>query len=115
MPKELLNNPILYGECLSGALYWNDFLHLARKVGTLFPSRLVPVSLDIVGFKDPRLVDSSSITVNNKDIENLVGNIKFFSATYRLFKLKGLEYDCEDYGQAVIYHGKRQGETRRNE
>ena len=30
---------------------------------------------------------------------------KFFSATYRLFKLDGLETACEDYGQAVIYKG----------
>ena len=35
-----------------------------------------------------------------------VGDIKFFSATYRLFKLPGeFEPDCEDYGQAVIYKG----------
>lgn len=34
-----------------------------------------------------------------------VGNIKFFSATYRLFKLAELEQDCEDYGEAVIYKG----------
>ena len=33
------------------------------------------------------------------------GNIRFFSATYRLFKLEGLEPACEDYGQAVIYKG----------
>ncbi|MBL8984181.1 MAG: methyltransferase type 11, partial [Gemmatimonadetes bacterium] len=26
-------------------------------------------------------------------------------ATYRLFKLDGLESQCEDYGQAVIYRG----------
>jgi arsenite methyltransferase len=30
---------------------------------------------------------------------------KFFSATYRMFKLAGLETACEDYGQAVIYKG----------
>ena len=31
--------------------------------------------------------------------------MKFFSATYRLFKLSNLEPDCEDYGQSVIYKG----------
>ena len=31
--------------------------------------------------------------------------IKFYSATYRLFKLEGLDDLCEDYGQAVIYKG----------
>ena len=34
-----------------------------------------------------------------------LGQAKFFSATYRLFKLDGLETACEDYGQAVIYKG----------
>ena len=34
-----------------------------------------------------------------------LGPAKFFSATYRLFKLDGLEPLCEDYGQAVIYKG----------
>jgi len=29
-----------------------------------------------------------------------LGQAKFFSATYRLFKLDGLETACEDYGQA---------------
>ncbi|NIW24057.1 MAG: methyltransferase type 11, partial [Gammaproteobacteria bacterium] len=31
--------------------------------------------------------------------------IRFFSATYRLFKLPGLEPACEDYGQQVVYKG----------
>lgn len=34
-----------------------------------------------------------------------MGNIGFFSATYRLFKLPELERDWEDYGDAVIYKG----------
>ena len=41
----------------------------------------------------------------NKDVESKVGMIKFYSATYRLFKIESLEPDCEDYGQAVIYKG----------
>lgn len=34
-----------------------------------------------------------------------LGNIRFFSATCRLFKLEELESDCGDYGQAVVYRG----------
>ncbi len=36
-----------------------------------------------------------------------IGNIQFFSATYRLFKNTAIEIEdaCEDYGQAVIYKG----------
>lgn len=33
-----------------------------------------------------------------------VSNIRFYSITFRLFKLPGLlEPDCEDYGQIAIY------------
>ena len=88
IPYHLKNDKVLWGECLSGALYWNDFINLAKKCG----------------FTDPRLVDYSKITTKNKELENKLGDIKFYSATYRLFKLPNLlEPDCEDYGQAVIY------------
>jgi arsenite methyltransferase len=86
---ELMEDPVLHGECLSGALYWNDFITLA-KAG---------------GFADPRLVEDRPINIDNPEIEKRIGHIRFFSATYRLFKLEGLESACEDYGQAVIYKG----------
>jgi len=86
---ELLADPVLYGECLSGALYWNDFHNLARKAG----------------FLDPRLVEDRPLAIEHEDIAQRIGHIRFFSATYRLFKLAGLETHCEDYGQAVIYRG----------
>lgn len=89
VPRSLVEDPVLYGECLSGALYWNDFINLAKQTG----------------FKDPRLVEDAPITISNKKIEDLIGHIKFFSATYRLFKIAELEPACEDYGQAVIYRG----------
>ncbi|WP_062270045.1 methyltransferase domain-containing protein [Endozoicomonas arenosclerae] len=89
IPAELVDDPVLYGECLSGALYWNDFLNLAKKAG----------------FADPRLVEDKPITINNSGIEAKVGDIQFYSATYRLFKLPELESHCEDYGQAVVYKG----------
>ena len=89
VPEELINDPLLYGECLSGALYWNDFHNLAKKAG----------------FLDPRLVEDRPLAIDNEEIEARIGHIKFFSATYRLFKLDGLESHCEDYGQAVIYNG----------
>ena len=89
VPQALVEDPDLYGECLSGALYWNDFDRLAKKSG----------------FLDPRLVDDSVITIDNEDIVEKIGHIRFFSATYRLFKIPELEPACEDYGQAVIYRG----------
>ena len=89
VPAELLEDPVLYGECLSGALYWNDFITLAKQTG----------------FLDPRLVESSPITIENRAIEEKIGHIDFWSATWRLFKLPELDSACEDYGQAVIYKG----------
>ena len=89
VPNHLVNDPILYGECLSGALYWNDFQNLAKQCG----------------FLDPRLVEDRPLTIDNPEIEDLIGHINFYSATYRLFKIPGLEPQCEDYGQAVVYKG----------
>ncbi len=89
VPQNLRENEVLWGECLSGALYWNDFLRLANTAG----------------FIDPRSVEDKPITVENEELENLVGDIKFYSVTYRLFKLDNLETACEDYGQAVRYKG----------
>ncbi|WP_211252683.1 methyltransferase domain-containing protein [Crocinitomix catalasitica] len=93
IPVDLQNDKVLWGECLSGALYWNDFLNFAKKSG----------------FTDPRAVENKPITIDNKELEEKVGNISFFSVTYRLFKIAELESDCEDYGQAVVYNGTIQG------
>lgn len=38
-------------------------------------------------------------------IEEKIGHIDFWSATWRLFKLSELESACENYGQTVIYKG----------
>lgn len=89
VPAELAADPVLYGECLGGALYWNDFQNLAKRCG----------------FADPRLVEDRPISISNPAIEEKIGHIRFFSATYRLFKIDGLEPACEDYGQAVVYKG----------
>jgi len=89
IPTSLQQDKMLWGECLSGALYWNDFLRMAKQAG----------------FTDPRAVEDKPITIENQEVEELVGDIKFYSVTYRLWKIEGLESDCEDYGQAVSYKG----------
>ncbi len=89
VPEAVKNDPVLYGECLGGALYWNDFLNLSKQNG----------------FADPRLVEDRPLEVTDPKLAAKVGNIRFYSATYRLFKLDDLEPDCEEYGQAVIYKG----------
>ncbi len=89
VPKDVAEDPVLLGECLGGALYWNDFINIAKRQG----------------FNDPRLVENRTLEVTDEELKAKVGAINFMSATYRLFKLPQLESDCEDYGQAVIYKG----------
>ncbi len=89
VPDAVRNDPVLYGECLGGALYWNDFIRLAKRHG----------------FADPRLVEDRPLEITDVKLSPRVGNLKFHSATYRLFKLNEMETACEDYGQAVIYRG----------
>lgn len=95
VPPALREDTVLWGECLSGALYWNDFQNMAKKCG----------------FTDPRLVEDAPITVENKAVQKRMDEVgcaklEFYSATYRLFQLHHcLEPHCEDYGQAVIYKG----------
>jgi len=85
----IADDPVIYGECLGGALYWNDFLMIAKAAG----------------FRDPRLVSSRRLEITDPEISGRLGAARFYSATYRLFKIGGLEPACEDHGQAVIYRG----------
>ena len=89
VPESLSADPVLYGECLGGALYWNDFITLAKRQG----------------FMDPRLVEDEPLEITDSLLMKKVADVRFFSATYRLFKIDDLEVDCEDYGQAVMYKG----------
>ncbi|MHC4456102.1 MAG: methyltransferase domain-containing protein [Planctomycetota bacterium] len=90
IPEEISKNPVLRGECLGGALYYKDFERIAKRVG----------------FTDPRICSKRSITIDNQEIQSLVENINFYAITYRLWKLKGLEDGCEDYGHIAVYNGQ---------
>ncbi len=89
VPEAMRSDPMLYGECLGGALYWNDFIQLAKRQG----------------FGDPRLVEDRPLEMTDPAVAASTAEVDFFSATYRLFNLDTLESDCEDYGQAVVYRG----------
>ena len=89
LSKEIVEDPVLYGECLGGALYWNDFHNISKQAG----------------FADPRLVTDRPLSVDNALLQEKLGEAKFFAASYRLFNLDELEPACEDYGQAVVYKG----------
>jgi arsenite methyltransferase len=88
IPQELKHDPVLLGECLSGALYTEDFRRMLLGVGC----------------PDYRICNSREITIANKAIEEKIGMINFSSLTVRAFKL-ALEDRCEDFGQIAIYKG----------
>ncbi len=93
MPAHLIEDPILYGECLSGALYWNDFLNIAKASG----------------FLDPRTVEHRRLGIVDPKLKEKLGPLRFASVTARLMKIEDMDVACEDYGQAVIYKGGVQG------
>lgn len=92
IPRTLQDDPELWGECIAGALYVNDFLTLVRRLG----------------FVDPRRLESRRLAIRNKAVQAKIaehGSIELSSSTYRLFKIQSLEATCEDYGQAVAFVG----------
>ncbi|MDR1690710.1 MAG: methyltransferase domain-containing protein, partial [Candidatus Methanoplasma sp.] len=93
IPKSLTEDPILRGECLSGALYVEDFRRLMTKVG----------------WTDFRYTSMRDVELSDKEIVNKLGFAKFTSRTVRAFKIDGLEDICEDYGQAALYDGSIPG------
>ncbi|KAG8435334.1 hypothetical protein GDO86_013335, partial [Hymenochirus boettgeri] len=84
--EELKKNKVLWGECLSGALYWKDLLQISEEIG----------------FFTPRLVTSSLICVDNQELQDILSDYRFVSATFRLFKLPQdrIKEKCK-----VIYNG----------
>ncbi|UGY91223.1 methyltransferase domain-containing protein [Streptomyces gobiensis] len=88
LPAALLDDPVLVGECLAGALYTEDFRRSLERTGCL----------------DARTVTASPVTISDPDIERKIGFAAFTSRTIRAFKLP-LEDRCEDYGQVAVYRG----------
>ncbi|XP_009457416.2 arsenite methyltransferase isoform X2 [Pan troglodytes] len=86
LPEEIRTHKVLWGECLGGALYWKELAVLAQKIG----------------FCPPRLVTANLITIQNKELERVIGDCRFVSATFRLFKHSktGPTKRCQ-----VIYNG----------
>jgi SAM-dependent methyltransferase len=93
LPKTIANDPLLFVECLGGALYEADFVSAARRAG----------------FLDPRTVARSAISIQDPEIVSKLGTARFTSVTYRLFKLQELDEQCEDYGQSAVYQGGLEG------
>ncbi len=88
IPPALLDDPVLRGECLSGALYAEDFRRL----------------LAANGVADHRITARSPVPLLDPQIEAAIGMVDFESVTVRAFKLD-LEDRCEDFGQVATYRG----------
>jgi len=89
----LYADPVLRGECLSGALYVEDFRRMMADAG----------------WPDFRYTSVRNITLDNPEIAEKVGFATFSSRTVRAFKLADLEDICEDYGQVAYYDGSIPG------
>ncbi len=89
LPEHIRKDKVLHGECLGGALYANDFVRFAIEAG----------------FVEPRIVSTKEIEITDDEMKNVIGKTKFYSITYRLWKIEDLDSVCEDYGQFAIYKG----------
>lgn len=85
VPDHLKEDPELWGECLSGALYERDLEYVEAAAG----------------FADTRVVTSGFTG-------DVIEGIRFKSQVRRGFKLD-LEPECEDYGQVAVYRGTLPG------
>ncbi|NOQ16024.1 MAG: methyltransferase domain-containing protein [Methyloprofundus sp.] len=88
IPAALKIEPVLLGECLGGALYWEDFRRMMQELGC----------------PDVRVVKQSPIALEDPEVETKIGMVKFRSVTIRAFKMP-LEDRCEDFGQLATYKG----------
>jgi SAM-dependent methyltransferase len=67
-PAALKSDPVLYGECLAGALAWEDFLAMAKAAG----------------FAAPRLVDHRPLAITDPAILEKLDGLDFVSATVEM-------------------------------
>lgn len=98
IPAELQSDPLLRGECLSGALYTEDFRRLLSKLGIF----------------DIRVLSSRPLSIDSPEVRQKIGMVKFTSQTIRIFKLQ-LEDRCENFGQVATYLGTVSGAPHRFE
>lgn len=89
LPEELKNDPVVRGECLGGALYWEDFRRLMQQTG----------------WKDFVTCTTNDIHVDDFSLQTKLGFVSFSSRTIRAIKAANLEDKEENYGQQATYNG----------
>ncbi|KAJ2500336.1 hypothetical protein GGH96_002833 [Coemansia sp. RSA 1972] len=75
LPDAVRTHDVLLGECIGGALYTQEFEQMAVDIG----------------FARPRVLSVGHIAINDTELQGLVGGAKFYSITYRLFKVSQVE------------------------
>ncbi|KAI8319457.1 S-adenosyl-L-methionine-dependent methyltransferase [Martensiomyces pterosporus] len=94
LPDSVRTHDVLLGEGLAGALYSKEFEQIASDIG----------------FARPRVLSISHIDVYDVELKKLVGDTKFYSITYRLFKVPQPDGERElDQGQTATYLGTIEG------
>jgi len=88
IPQALRSDKILLGECLAGALYFEDFRRMMGRIG----------------IADIRIVSKRQLTLDDMELWEKAGMIDFHSITVRAFKVD-LEDRCENYGHIACYRG----------
>jgi hypothetical protein len=90
LPESVRTHPVLFGECIGGALYTEDFLNI----------------IEDIGFTRPLQVQSSAVNINDPELMSLVGDNTFRSITYRLFKLPSSSLlSSNGHQYTVTYNG----------
>ncbi|KAJ1799446.1 hypothetical protein LPJ75_006667 [Coemansia sp. RSA 2598] len=98
---EARKHKVLINEGMGGSLYVEDFEQMVREIG----------------FVQPRVLAISHIKVYDQQLQSMVGDTKFYSITYRLFKLPKDSGELEEekkrqevLAQSAVYNGLIDGQ-----
>ena len=88
LPEKVINNPLLYAECIGGAMYFEDFRRILHSCG-------------VANF---RTMFSETRKIVNPHLQTILGDANLTYSTVRFFKLD-LDDKCENYGHVAKYKG----------
>ncbi|KAJ1882155.1 hypothetical protein H4R99_003536 [Coemansia sp. RSA 1722] len=95
LDEKVRTHDVLLGECIGGALFVDEFEDMAKNIG----------------FATPHVLSATHIQIHDDELLQLVGQTKFYSITYRLFKPNHIPLDitADQQVAAVTYHGGIEG------
>ena len=95
LSEKAQQHPTLVAECLGGALYIEDYRRTMAEAG----------------FLDVRIVSCAPVVLKDEELLALVPDVRFYSITSRVFKVKTVEDRLEDYGQTATFTGDDDGNS----